>query len=254
VEGIRLSNESWGARITLDRPPVNALSTPLLNDLADILQTLIDARPNLVVLMAAGRCFSAGADLKEHYKTQSDAWTRLQTGQRVLDKLRVAPFPTIAAVHGVCLGGAMNIIANCDIRIASESASFGNPEIKRGRAGGTSNLRGLISEGTIRWLAFTGENLDAVQAERAGLVQKIYPDATWHEDVERLAQTISGYGHAGLYTVKEGLQRTRNASPSDGQWVEQQLTYRMLLEGSRVPWESNESKDGAKAESQAKRP
>lgn len=238
MEGISLSNEPWGARITLDRPPVNALSTPLLDHLANILQELIEQKPNVLVITGAGRCFSAGADLKENYVTQAGVWKRLQTGQRVLEKLRATPFPTIAAIHGHCLGGAMNIISNCDLRVASDTAQFGNPEVKRGRAGGTASLRGLVNEGTIRWLAFTGETLDAHAAHQAGLVQKVYPDATWRADVETLAQTMSGYGQGALYIIKEGLQRTRNAPPADGQWVEQQLTYRMLLEGSRVPWKA----------------
>lgn len=234
MDEVRLSKESWGATIVLARPPVNALSTPLLQRLATGLTELIDARPNLVVITGDGGCFSAGADIKERYTRPEDIWTRLQSGQRVLDLLRAAPFPTLAAVDGYCLGGAMNIIANCDLRVASDAATFGNPEIKVGRAGGTACLRGLLPEGMIRWLALTGETIDAATAERLGFVQKVFPAASWPADLDALAERISGYGGSGLYTIKEGLQRTQSMSARDGQWTEQQLTYRLFLEGARA--------------------
>lgn len=230
---VELANESWGARVTFNRPPVNALSTALLCEFADVLEELSRKQPNLMVLTGAGSCFSAGADLKEHYRTGADAWNRLQTGQRILDLLRAVPFPTVAAVNGVCLGGAMNIIANCDLRVARAGAAFGNPEIKRGRVGGTSNLRGLMSEGDVRWLALTGDTMDAEDAHRAGLVQKVYPAEQWEDSVTKLAVQLSGHGGDALYLIKQGVKRTKNASPEDGQWIEQQLTYRLLIEAAQ---------------------
>lgn len=238
---VQLSEESWGAKITLCRPPVNALSTPLLVELTRILSELIEKRPNIVVLTGSAGCFSAGADIKEQYTQPEDIWHRLQTGQRVLETLNSTPFPVLAAADGYCLGGAMNIIANCDLRVASAAARFGNPEIRAGRAGGTAYLRGLLPEGVIRWLALTGDTLDATTAAQLGFVGQVFPVESFSADVDALAARISGFGSKGLFTIREGLQRTASMPRRDGQWLEQQLTYRMFLEGARAAQPGSQS-------------
>jgi enoyl-CoA hydratase len=236
VEHLDVSEEPWGCLLTLRRPPVNALSSALMSELADALQQLAELRPTLAVLTGEGRCFSAGADLKEAQDTAAALNARHQLGRRVQGLLRDAPYPILAAVNGPCMGAAMNIAANCDIRVAHESATFGIPEIKRGRAGGSASLRGLLPEGFIRWMAFTGDTLDAASARQLGLVQAVYDSASWDGEVRTLAERISGHGAAGLYMIKEGLGKTRGASPADAHWIEQQLSYRMWSQGSRQQW------------------
>jgi enoyl-CoA hydratase len=227
---VEVTDEAWGAKVVLNRPPVNALNTALLDELADALTAVAEKRPALAVLTATGRCFSAGADLKERHADAAAMWHRLQRGQRVLDVLRTVPFPTIAAIHGHCLGGAMNIVNNCDVRVARDDATFALPEVTVGRAGGASSLRGLAAEGTIRWLALTGEHVGADAAFRYGIVQKVIARADWEHDLDALLARVAGYGAEALRTVKEGWSRTQEMPSRDGQWLEQQLTYRRWLE------------------------
>jgi enoyl-CoA hydratase len=239
VEHLDVSQQPWGCLLTLRRPPVNALSSALMTELGDALQQLEEQRPTLVVLTGEGRCFSAGADLKEAQATAAALNARHRLGRRVLGLLRSAPYPVIAAVNGPCLGAAVNIAANCDIRVAHELATFCIPEIKRGRAGGAASLRGLLPEGFVRWMAFTGDALDAASARQLGLVQAVYDSASWDGEVRALAERIAGHGAEGLYMIKEGLGKTRGASPEDAHWIEQQLSYRMWSQGSRQQWGAN---------------
>lgn len=230
--------EKWGYRIVLDRPPVNALSDALVRSLTTWLTDLIQERPPVVVLTGGGKHFSAGADMKEAHDDASALQERLRRRLKINELLRVAPFPVIAAVNGACRGGAMNLVANCDFRIAHERATFSLPEIKVGRSGGAATLRGLMTEGTIRWLAMTGLPMDAATALQSGFVAKVIDDGSWTTEVDRIAADMAACGAPGLYAVKESLDRSRGASVADAQWIEQQLTYRLFTEGHRQRWES----------------
>lgn len=234
---VRLDEQEWGYSLVLDHPPVNALSDDLLHALDDALTELSRRRPPVMVLAAEGRHFCAGADLKAAHDTADQLQARLSLSRRVNELLRQVPFPTIAAIHGACLGAGMNLIASCDFRLAHESATFGIPEILRGRAGGAALLRGIIPEGTVRWLALTGRSIDAVEAHRVGLVVSIIPDAKWPAQVDAVAAQVAAHGLPGLYATKESLQRTRDLPVRDVYWTEQQLTYRLWTEGRRQRWD-----------------
>jgi enoyl-CoA hydratase/carnithine racemase len=242
MQTIEIESKRWGAMLRLSRPPVNAMSTELVSELADAVERLTEERPAVVVLTGDGHCFSAGADLKEAHLTAESLLARFSHGRRVLDALREAPFPTIAAVNGACMGAGMNLIANCDLRVAHERAVFGLPEIKRGRAGGAANLRGVLTEGYVRWLALTGDNLDAAEAARVGLVQRVFADSAWESEVDALAARIAQAGHTGLYAIKEGLRKTRTAPIGDAHWIEQQLSFRLWAEGKQGPWTGEAAK------------
>ncbi len=236
MQTVVVSDKPWGAEVRMTKPPVNAMSVQLVSDLVTAFTQLIEQQPTVVVLTGDGKCFSAGADLKERHTTPDSILHRFATGRKVLDLLREAPFPTIAAVNGACMGAAMNVIANCDLRVAHEAALFGLPEIKLGRAGGAGNLRGVLGEGAIRWIALTGDQLDATQALQASLVQRVIPASSWDDDVDALAARIARAGSTGLYAIKESLRKTRVAPLQEANWIEQQISFRMWSAGLQQSW------------------
>jgi enoyl-CoA hydratase len=239
MAAVEVVTEDWGTRITLNQPPVNAMTDELMMALEDALIALTGDSPPVCVLTGAGRCFCAGADLKTPNHSADDLTVRLRRGRRVNGLLREMPCPVIAAVNGACRGGGMNMIASCDIRIAVDSATFGIPEVARGRAGGAALLRGLVPEGTLRWLALTGEPMTAADAFGCGFVQKVISAEEWMSGVDHTASMIASHGSGALSAIKESLTQSRQASVSEAQWVEQQVTFRLWAAGERKPWEAS---------------
>lgn len=244
---VEVSERGWGCLLTLARPPVNALGLELMTELEATLERLHAAPPPVVVLTGAGHCFTGGADLKEAQRSMQSLRDRHARGRRVTRLLKEAPFPVIAAINGPCLGSGMNLAANSDVRIARETATFGIPEVKRGRSGGAAALRGLIPEGFVRWLAFTGDALDAATALRIGLVQQVVDAASWEAAVESLAGRIAANGATALFAVKESLEQSHSDAPAHAYWVEQQLSFRLWAMGQRHTWDNGSPPESAPA-------
>ncbi len=185
------------ALVTLDRPnALNALSFDLLDALAGALETL-DADPacGAIVLTGAGdRAFAAGADIKE-LASQSSA--SLHAGGRfgAWDRVSAVRTPMIAAVRGFALGGGCELAMACDMIVAGDDATFGQPEIRLGvmpGAGGTQRLTRAIGQARAMELILTGRPMRAVEAESAGLVTRVVPaEATLEAALELAAQVAS---------------------------------------------------------------
>jgi len=158
------------ARIFLNRPQkVNALSFELLDALAKSFQGL---DVHVAVLAGHGRVFSAGADIHEMSKTTVE---KIHAACRAI---RDAPFPVVAAMHGVVVGGALEIAASCDLRVAAEGTTFAMPEVKLGIPSvvEAALLPRLIGAGRARWLVLTGEAIDARRALEWGLIDEVGPE------------------------------------------------------------------------------
>jgi enoyl-CoA hydratase len=185
------------ALVTLDRPAaLNALSFDLLDDLADALDRL-DADPAcraIVLTGAGGRAFAAGADIKELAKQTS---VSLHAGGRfaVWDRLARVRTPMIAAVRGFALGGGCELAMVCDMIVAGDDATFGQPEIRIGvmpGAGGTQRLARAVGQARAMELILTGRSMRASEAEAAGLVTKVVPaEATLDAALELAGQVAS---------------------------------------------------------------
>jgi enoyl-CoA hydratase len=185
------------ALVTLDRPAaLNALSFDLLDDLADALDRL-DADPAcraIVLTGAGGRAFAAGADIKE-LATQTSV--SLHAGGRfaVWDRLARVRTPMIAAVRGFALGGGCELAMVCDMIVAGDDATFGQPEIRIGvmpGAGGTQRLARAVGQARAMELILTGRSMRASEAEAAGLVTKVVPaEATLDAALELAGQVAS---------------------------------------------------------------
>ena len=171
------------ATITVNRPDkLNALNDRVIEELGVAID---EARGNAdvagIILTGAGRAFVAGADISEleaHGAISAKALA--QRGQDVFRRFETSPKPTIAAVNGFALGGGCELAMSCHIRIASEAAKFGQPEVKLGLVpgyGGTQRLPRLIGRGRALQLLLTGEMIDAHEAFRIGLVNRVVPGA-----------------------------------------------------------------------------
>jgi len=169
------------ATITVNRPDkLNALNDRVIAELGDAID---GARENRdvggIILTGAGRAFVAGADISElagHGPVSAKALA--QRGQDVFRRYEISPKPTIAAVNGFALGGGCELAMACHILIASEAAKFGQPEVKLGLIpgyGGTQRLPRLVGKGRALQLLLTGETIDAAEAYRIGLVNRVVP-------------------------------------------------------------------------------
>ena len=184
---VRVAVEDGLARLTLDRPPLNVLTTAMMRELAEALRGVAgSADVRVVRLDAAGKHFGAGVDVADHegekLAPMMDALAELFAAfERV-------PQPIVAVVQGVCLGGALEVVAACDLVVASDDASFGQPEIKLGVFAPPASvlLPRLVGERVARGLLLTGEPISAADARSWGLVHAVVPR-------ERLAEASAAW-------------------------------------------------------------
>ena len=169
------------ATITVNCPDkLNALSDRMMGELGEAIQEA-RARSDVgaVLLTGAGRAFVAGADISElKGQDAAHAKARSERGQRTFRMFETSPKPTLAAVNGFALGGGCELAMACHVRVASERAKFGQPEVKLGIIpgyGGTQRLPRLVGKGRAMELILTGEMIDAQEAYRIGLVNRVVP-------------------------------------------------------------------------------
>ena len=171
------------AVLTLNRPEkLNALNAATIADLGMAIDEL-RGRDDVagVILTGAGRAFVAGADISEIAgRTPLEAKTLARAGQEVFRRFETSPKPVVAAVNGFALGGGCELAMACHVRVASEAAKFGQPEVKLGLIpgyGGTQRLPRLVGRGRALQLLLTGETIDAAEAYRIGLANAVVPAA-----------------------------------------------------------------------------
>jgi enoyl-CoA hydratase/carnithine racemase len=191
--------------VRLANPPVNALSRALLAQLADLATGLGgDESIKAVVVTGAGKVFAAGADISEF--SDSTRAREIAAGFRAaFDAVAAIRRPVIAAVHGVALGGGMELAMACDFRVAAESARLGQPEILLGiipGAGGTQRLPRLVGPARAKELVWSGRQVPAAEALAIGLVDRVVPAG----EVVAAAQTWAGDLAAGA-VVAMGLAK-----------------------------------------------
>jgi len=189
----------------IDAPPVNVLDAAILGELVERLGEL-EANETLaaVVLSGDGKCFSAGASVAEHKQEQAEG---MVTGlAEACLALPAFPAPVIAAVHGACLGGAMELISFCDFVVATPDAIFGQPEIKLAFFPPVAlhQLPLLTGYQNAAYTILSGENLPAERAQSMGLVQKILPKDQWGE----IDDLFNGLSAPVLRITKQALAKS----------------------------------------------
>ena len=197
------------ATLVVDRPPLNPLSYQTKEEIAACLEEIAaDASVRcLIVHGAGGRAFSVGSDIKEFPEVTARGIGRQRAVHEhaVYNRLDSFLVPTIAAIEGHCLGGGLELALACDLRVASEVSSLGFPEVKLGvfpAGGGTERLPRLIGEARARELIYTGEPVDAREAWRIGLVNRLASAGQALAVAQELAQTIAARPAITLRTVK----------------------------------------------------
>jgi len=205
------------ALLTIHRPPVNALSTALLLELQQAVAGFAGApQTRVVVLTGTGKAFVAGADIVELQAMDSlRAREYSALGQSVFADIETLPQPVIAAVNGYAFGGGCELATACDIRIASEAAVFGLPEVNLAVIpgfGGTQRLPRLLGYGKAKELIFTGEPIQAAEAHRLGLANRVVAPDALLPDALKLAALIASRGPLAVRLAKRAI----NLSAADG--------------------------------------
>jgi len=210
------------ALVTVNRPDkLNALNDATIREL-DLAIEEARRRDDVggVILTGAGRAFVAGADISElSSQSPMEGKRRSAFGQAVFDKFEQSPKPVIAAINGFALGGGCELAMACHIRLAAEGARFGQPEVKLGITpgyGGTQRLPRLVGRGRALQLLLTGEMIDAAEALRIGLVNRVVPAAELAEAARAMMQTILANAPLALAHCLEAVLRGGESTQADG--------------------------------------
>jgi len=238
------------AVVLLNRPDaLNALSDELMGALVETLRELdADEAVRCIVVGGSERAFAAGADIGElsrampvemYYQRRVDRW----------DEIRTLWTPLVAAVSGFCLGGGCELAMACDLIVASESATFGQPETGLGLipgAGGTQRLTRAVGKAVAMDVILSGRFLSADEALRAGLVARVVAKEAWLEEAKRVAREIAAKGPVATRLAKEAVDRAFEAPLTLGVEYERRLLYLALA--------SEDAKEGLTAFLEKRRP
>ncbi len=210
---------------------LNALNRQLSIEVIDAL-TPYDNDPEIgcFVITGRGKAFAAGADIREMAeKSYSQTFHENMFAQ--WDGFSALRTPKIAAVNGFALGGGCELAMMCDIIFAAESAKFGQPEIKLGvipGMGGSQRLAKLIGRAKAMDMILTGRMMDADEAERAGLVARIFKDAELLDESLKAANQIASYGRMAVLAAKEVVDRAEQTSLTEGLLFERRLFHSLF--------------------------
>lgn len=219
------------ARITLDRPPVNALTIGLYEELAELFESTRDWDDiNCVILTAQGhRAFCAGLDLNEFLAASvEDDPARAAIVRRMFSAVRHAAMPVIAAVNGPALGAGAVLASVCDIRLASRNATFGLPEINVGRCGGGAHIGRLVPQSVLRMMAFTGQPIGAEEALRVGMVNEVLESDQLMIRAQEIAEIIAAKAPLGLRLGKTSLNEIEFMPVEEGYAKEQGYSTKLM--------------------------
>lgn len=210
------------AFITLNRPKaLNALNTETLRELDEAVSAAgKDESVKAIVITGEGRAFVAGADISQMRDlTVQEGRDMTILGQEVFTRIENLDKPVIAAVNGFALGGGCELAMACDIRVASDKAKFGQPEVNLGIIpgyGGTQRLPRLVGKGAAKYLIFTGEMISAEQAYRIGLADKVVPAEELMDSVVSMAKTIMSKAPISIKMAKHAINNGLNVDLKSG--------------------------------------
>jgi enoyl-CoA hydratase len=234
------------ARLTINRPEkLNALNRETVEEIGAALVLFeADASAGALIVTGSGpKAFVAGADIGELAEQTPQGGKEYSIlGQGILRRLEACGKPTIAAVNGYALGGGLELALACHIRIASESASLGLPEVTLGIIpgfGGTQRLPRLVGRGRALQMILSGDRIDAAEALRCGLVDKVVKPEELIPETEKLARTIASRGPVAVRYAIEAVDRGLEMSQSEGLFLEATLfglltTTEDMKEGTRA--------------------
>jgi enoyl-CoA hydratase len=207
-----LEKDAAIATITFNNPKaLNALTLEIFEGLETLFDDLEnDTEVRVIILTGAGdKAFVAGGDISHLASLDADGARQFALlAQRVIDRIETFPKPVIAAINGYCLGGGNELAMGCDLRIAADSAKFGQPEVKLGIIpgfAGTQRLSRLIGKGRAKEMIFTGEMIDADQACRIGLVNRVVAKDRLMEEAKALAMKMCDKSASAISLSKDAI-------------------------------------------------
>lgn len=234
----------------LNRPKVlNALNSETMIELVKAFEEFDkDQSVNVIILTGGPNVFAAGADLKEMAQATP---VDLVLGRRfeLWDRIRKVSKPIIAAVSGYCLGGGNELVMSCDIIIASETATFGQPEVNVGimpGAGGTQRLTRAVGKYRSMEMILTGRSISAEEAFRIGLVNKIVPVVSLMDEAKKIASEIASKPPISVRAAKEAIVRAQDTTLEVGLEFERRAFYLLFA--------TEDGKEGMKAFSEKRKP
>jgi enoyl-CoA hydratase len=218
--------------IRLNRPQaLNALNAALIAEISLVVDAWeADDGIGCIVLTGSDKAFAAGADIKEmQAKSYMQAYKEDFIG--AWDRIARCRKPTLAAVAGFALGGGCEVAMMCDIIIAADTAKFGQPEIKLGvmpGAGGTQRLTRFVGKAKAMDMCLTGRMMDAAEAERTGLVSRVFPAATLLDEALKIAATIADMSLVATMMTKETVNRSYETTLTEGIRFERRVFHSMF--------------------------
>lgn len=223
-ENILYRKEAGIAWMTINRPEIrNALNRATRLEMASALENAEkDAGVKVLILAGAGgKAFISGSDLNELSKFSPLEMENFSAtiGQRFYTRFEECPKPVIAMIDGLCLGGGLELAMACDIRVASDASRFGQPEMFLGLmpgSGGTQRLTRIVGAGRAKELIFTGDMIDAAEAHRIGLVNRIFPKERLEQEVKALAARIIRHSALAVKWAKKAINMGQEAGQSVG--------------------------------------
>jgi enoyl-CoA hydratase len=251
-EYVRYQIEEGIAVVTIDnQAALNALNASVLTQIDQTMDALAKNQEvkGVIITGAGEKSFVAGADISEFIQvTGEKAVGFMSRGQRIFDKVEAFDRPVIAAVNGFALGGGNELALCCDIRIAAENAIFGQPEVNLGIIpgyGGTQRLPRLIGPGKAKEVIFADERINAQEALRLGLVERVVPKGQAVEEAKKLLKKIMSKGPVAIKMAKKAINEGLKMSLREGLDLEAQC--------NGICFGTQDKDEGAKAFSE-KRP
>ena len=229
AEFVTYEQDGFVGLITINRPQaLNALNSQVLEDLEEVFNAVDLETTRALILTGAGeKSFVAGADIGEMStltKAQGEAFGK--KGNDIFRMIETFPIPVIAAVNGFALGGGCEISMSCDIRICSENAIFGQPEVGLGITpgfGGTQRLARIIGVGMAKQLIYTARNIKAEQAKAIGLVNDVYPQEELLDQAKKLASIIAANAPIAVRNCKKAINDGLDADMDQAIVIEEKL-------------------------------
>ena len=221
-------DEDGIAVVSLANPPVNAHSQLLLAEVAWTFDTISDREDiKVAILTGAGKCFCAGADIKERMASvpkPGDHWQNSRRAREAYHSIMECQKPVIAAINGPALGGGLALVASCDILLASELGCLGLPEINVGLLGGGRHAQRLFSHSRLRRMMLTGLRVFGPELYRLGVVEQcVSPDELMEVTLD-LAREIAQKSPVAIKLAKQGLNQIEEMTLRDGYRFEQNMT------------------------------
>jgi enoyl-CoA hydratase len=234
-EHVKYKMEERLAVVTVDRPPVNALSLQVQDEIEQVFNELaIEQGVGAVVITGGGdKAFMAGADIKMISDIDSEGALQMSTStQRVFRLIEEFPRVVVAAVNGLALGGGAELALACDIRVAEDHALFGFPEVGLGLlpgAGGTQRLARLVGPGKAKELILTGDPINASEAKSIGLVERVVPRGSALSEARKIAERVLLRGPVAVTNAKKAINHGISLGFKDGLELEARLFSELFV-------------------------